>query len=125
MFKRFHNCNAYVQDYYGEGIHKFELVSYSTKIAEWYEAGSPSHVQRLIVGDSFNCSNTTIHQFNRWLREYGIPVTYQDVKRVYEVRSAYTKGITKAKVVNKVSIYFVNREYDKDDYSRGGYYGIR
>lgn len=93
---RFHSmcaqCRNYHTDFNRGGDKEYivhDFVSYNTPICRvWIEKGGQTYW--FSVGESFNYSTSTIHQFSRWLRELNLPLSYMDIKHL----SQYDMGGT-------------------------------
>lgn len=85
---RFHSmcaqCRNYHTDFNRSGDKEYivhDFVSYNAPICRvWIEKGGQTYWFK--VGEAFNHSRSTIHQFSRWLRELQLPLSYIDIKQL-------------------------------------------
>lgn len=113
IFKRLDYCNAAMYEIeHTDSTHNamqhtihnihYGFVSYDTPICSiryWHDLDTNKDGYNITVNRAmYRCSNSTIHQFVRFLRyTVGDIITYQDIKE-YDKRSGFNKDIAVASV---------------------------
>lgn len=92
----------------------WSFVSYDTPICRvWYD--SKWDVWYYTVNaEYFNHSNSTIHQFSRWLREHTSFISYMSIKHLSQQPKSGTPDISTISYANNVHVSFCSDDYIRD-----------
>ena len=92
MIKKLRNCSAHVNINEGMFCNSYELVSYSTPVAllgmidgtivDDNGIEHEHHGMALLLGEYYDCSNTTMSHVRKFLEDYiGVRLTIADIRK--------------------------------------------